>query len=576
MLAHAPSTVYELLQASSARYPERTALTFIHSLGTEIGEQNFSYAAFFAQLNRSARLLLDLAGTRKPVITLLLPNIPQSQCLLWAAASIGIANPINPLLNEEALASLMEKAGTDLVVALGPAEGSDLWQRALGAALRLPNLPKCVSVLTQAGEFHYDSLLENYDDDALELALLPRPEDIAAYFHTGGTTGLPKLARQTHANQVAAAYAYRARMAAGPEDVALNGLPIFHVAGALVNSLGGLANGLRMLLPTLGGFRNPEVVRQHWRLVEHYRITLSGGIPTSVAAMLEVPIGGHDIGSLRYMLSGGAPVPAALCEKVKALTGLELYQAYGMTECTGVIALPNLEKPAIPGSAGHVAAPIEVKIDGGEICVRGPTVFAGYLGQDVPPLEDGWLRSGDLGHLDADGNLFITGRAKDLIIRSGHNIDPALIENCLESHPAVSLAAAVGMPDEYAGELPVVFVQLRQGQTASVDELQQYAFDHIAERPACPKRVFLVDALPVTVVGKIFKQRLREMAAASLYGERVGELCPDVHCAVSQGADGGLWISLTGVPAEQRDFCLERAAALGLRVRAVLSPPACA
>ncbi|MDH4584862.1 AMP-binding protein [Pseudomonas sp. BN415] len=576
MPSQAPTTVYELLQASASCHPERTALTFIHSLGAEIGEQNLSYAAFFAQLNRSARLLLALAGTRKPVITLLLPNIAQSQCLLWAAASIGIANPINPLLNEDALVSLMEKAGTDLVVALGPVAGSDLWQKALGASVRLPNKPKCISVLTQGGEFFYDALLEGYSDAVLEPALLPRPEDSAAYFHTGGTTGLPKLARQTHANQVAAACAYRACMDAGPKDVALNGLPIFHVAGALVNSLGGLASGLRMLLPTLGGFRNPEVIRQHWRLVEHYGITLSGGIPTSVAAMLEVPIDGRDIGSLRFMLSGGAPVPAALCEKVKAVTGLELYQAYGMTECTGVIALPNLANPAIPGSAGHVARPIEVKIDGGEICVRGPTVFAGYLGQDTPSLEEGWLRSGDLGHLDEQGNLFITGRAKDLIIRSGHNIDPALIESCLESHPAVSMAAAVGMPDEYAGELPVVYVQLRQGQTASSDELQQFAFDHIAERPACPKRVFQVEALPVTVVGKIFKQRLRELAAACVYRERVASRCPTLGCEVVQDADGRLWITLTDVPAEQHDFCVERAEALGLRVRERVSGPACA
>ncbi|MCY1516684.1 Long-chain-fatty-acid--CoA ligase FadD13 [compost metagenome] len=576
MPAQAPTTVYELLQASAAEHPGRIALTYIHGLGAEIDEQDLCYAEFFAQLNRSARLLLDLAGTRKPVITLLLPNIPQSQCLLWAAASIGIANPINPLLNEEALASLMEKAGTDLLVALGPVSGSDLWQKALAASRRLTKRPACLSVLVEGGEPHYDSLLAGYSGEPLESELLPRPGDIAAYFHTGGTTGLPKLARQTHANLVAAAGAYRARMAAGPGDVALNGLPIFHVAGALVNSLGGLASGLRMLLPTLGGFRNPEVIRQHWRLVEHYGITLSGGIPTSVAAMLEVPIGGHDIGSLRFLLSGGAPVPAALCEKTRAVTGLQLYQAYGMTECSGVITLPNLARPAIPGSAGHVAAPIEVRIDGGEICVRGPTLFAGYLGQDAPPLEDGWLRSGDLGHLDGEGNLFITGRAKDLIIRSGHNIDPALIENCLESHPAVSLAAAVGMPDEYAGELPVVFVQLRPALAASVEELQRYAFERIAERPACPKRVFLVEALPVTVVGKIHKQRLRELAAASVYLERIGGDCPEVACDVSQGPEGGLWISLRGVSAGQRTFCIERAEALGLQVRDPVNGPACA
>lgn len=337
-----------------------------------------------------------------------------------------------------------------------------------------------------------------------------------------------------------------------------------------MNSLGGLASGLQMLLPTLAGFRDPEVIRQHWRLVEQYGITISGGIPTSVAAMLEVPLAGHDIGSLRFLLAGGAPVPAALCEQVRAVTGLSLYQVYGMTECAGGIALPNLQRPSIPGSAGHISGEVEVRIDGdnsvGEICVRGPMVFPGYLGQSAAPLEDGWLRTGDLGHLEEQGNLFITGRAKDLIIRSGHNIDPALIESCFESHPAVLLAAAVGMPDEYAGELPVAFVQLRQGSGVGVDELKQYAFAHIAERPACPKRIFLVEALPVTAVGKIFKQRLRELAAASAFAERAAPRCGPLAVEVSQQTDGSLLLNLGGVPAEHLQWCTEQAKRLGLCV----------
>jgi len=303
-------------------------------------------------------------------------------------------------------------------------------------------------------------------------------------------------------------------------------------------------------------------------LVEHYGITISGGIPTSVAAMLDVPVGSHDISSLRFMISGGAPVPAALCEQLRESTGLNLYQAYGMTEAAGVITLPNLQCPSIPGSAGHVSGAMQVRIDSsGEICVQGPTVFPGYLGQSESPLDDGWLRTGDLGRLDDQGNLFITGRAKDLIIRSGHNIDPALIENCLESHPQVSLAAAVGMPDEYAGELPVVFVQLRQGGVASVDELRQYAFDNIAERPACPKQIFLVDKLPVTAVGKIIKHRLRELAAAYLYNERARQQCGDeLEVEVNQLADGSLMVDLDSVPVEHHGWCAEQAQRLGMGV----------
>lgn len=560
-------TVYELFQASANAHGEQTALTYLSDL-EPLQEQHVSYDELLANINRCARLILDLAGTRRPVVSMLLPNIPQGQYVLWAAASVGVANPINPLLSEEALYNLMLKAGTELIFVPGPMPGSDLWHKALNVAQRLPHRPKCVAVLAPGGEYAFDALLPGYSAGELEPALQPRADDIAAYFHTGGTTGLPKLACHTHANQVAAAHAYVRCMQVSAADVALNGLPLFHVAGALVNSLGGLASGLRMLLPTLSGFRNPEVIKRHWQLVEHYGITISGGIPTSVAAMLDVAPGSHDISSLRFMISGGAPVPAALCEQLRESTGLNLYQAYGMTEAAGVITLPNLQHPSIPGSAGHVSGATQVRIDaGGEICVRGPTVFPGYLGQRESPLDNGWLRTGDLGRLDQQGNLFITGRAKDLIIRSGHNIDPALIESCLESHPQVLLAAAVGMPDEYAGELPVVFVQLRQGSLASVDELRQYAFDNIAERPACPKQIFLVDVLPVTAVGKIVKHRLREWAAAYVYNERARQQCDaELTVEVNQQGDGSLALNLDSVPLEHQRWCAEQAGRLGMRV----------
>ncbi|BAN47091.1 AMP-binding protein [Metapseudomonas resinovorans] len=566
-------TVYELLQASASAHRDKPALTYLSDLSPIEGQQ-VSYGELLANTHRAARLILDLAGSRKPVVSLLLPNIPQSQYLLWSAACVGVANPLNPLLCEDALYNLMLKANTELIFVLGPMPGSDLWQKTLNVARRLPHQPKCVSVVTAGGDFSFEALLDNYSAAELEAQLQPQADDIAAYFHTGGTTGLPKLACHTHANQVAAAHAYVRCMAASSADVALNGLPLFHVAGALVNSLGGIASGLHMLLPTLAGFRNPEVIQRHWQLVERYGITISGGIPTSVAAMLEVPLGGHDISSLRLMISGGAPVPAALCEQLRAMTGLNLYQAYGMTEAAGVITLPNLECPSIPGSAGHVSGAIEVRIAGnGEICVRGPTVFPGYLGHGENPLEDGWLRTGDLGRLDDQGNLFITGRAKDLIIRSGHNIDPALIENCLESHPQVSLAAAVGMPDEYAGELPVAFVQLRRGSLARVDELLAYALEHMAERPACPKRIFLLEQLPVTAVGKIIKHRLRELAAAHAYNERAEQRGLRLTVEVNQQSDGSLVLNLENVPVEHRGWCAEQAERLGLRWDAGANAP---
>lgn len=561
------NSLYSLFERSAKTYGSAPAMTLIEQL-EPLREYSVSYQQLFDQLNRTIRLLRELSGKTHPVVTLLLPNVIQGQYLLWGAACAGIANPLNPLLNVQTLSSLMEAADTDIIVALGPVPGSDIWQKTQQAAARLAKQPPLVSCMLPAGAYHYEALLAQYNAQPLPIHEQPKPGDLAAYFHTGGTTGAPKLACHSHANQLAAAHAYQRSMQLGPGDSILNGLPLFHVAGSLAVALGTLACGVHMLLPTPTGLRNPDVVKAHWRLVEHYRLTVSGGIPTSVAAMLQVPVGDHDIRSLRYLISGGAMVPAALCEQVREHTGRELYQIYGMTECTGVITMPNLAMPSIPGSAGFVSGEIEVKIDGspnGEILVRGPTLFTGYLGQAAPTLDDGWLRTGDLGYLDEHGNLFITGRAKDVIIRSGHNIDPQMIEAAMELHPDVMLAAAVGMPDSYAGELPCVFVQLRQGSQCSIEQLLAHAQDHIAERPAFPKQVFILDSLPITAVGKIYKVRLRELAAEYVYGQCLAECYPQPAFNIQQHADGRLYLQLEqGDDTQQHQWCLAQAQALNL------------
>jgi fatty-acyl-CoA synthase len=167
-------------------------------------------------------------------------------------------------------------------------------------------------------------------------------------------------------------------------------------------------------------------------------------------------------------------------------------------------------------------------------------VFKGYLNHDESPIDaEGWLASGDLGYLDEQERLYITGRSTDLIIRGGHNIDPLTIEACLEKHPAVALAAAVGKPDSYAGELPIAFVQLVEGQSVSAEELVEFAQENISERPACPKQIFVLDALPVTAVGKIHKPSLREQAAELVVTESLAEHFPtmdvDVTAEIAKG-----------------------------------------
>ncbi|MCV6624870.1 MAG: AMP-binding protein [Cellvibrionaceae bacterium] len=561
-------SIYHFLAATAEAQPEHTALRLITALEPAIDSHSVSYRELMQNINRSARLLQALSGKARPVCSFLLPNIPQAHYAMWGAESVGVVNPLNPLLNEEALANLMSLADTDVVIALGPNPASDIWQKAQAVVARLDKPVTLLSALLPAeGYRQFESLLPHYSDEPLAEAELPGLDHIASYFHTGGTTGTPKLAQNTHRNQLACVDLQHQSMQLGQDDRLINGLPLFHVAGSMVNSLACLCAGAEVILPTVAGFRDPTVIAKHWQLVQQYRVTVSGGIPTSVAAMVDTPVGDADISSLKYLIGGGAPVSAPLCEDVRRVLGRELYQIYGMTECAGGITMPELSAPSVPGSAGHVSDLIQVQIDGvnavgasGEVLVKGDVVFPGYLGHSDNPLQDGWLRTGDLGHIDAAGYLFITGRAKDVIIRSGHNIDPALIENCLEQHPAVAMAAAVGKPDDYAGELPVAFVQLYEGKSVDEAELMAFAADNIAERPACPKFIRVLPSLPTTAVGKVHKPSLRGQASIVALQEQLPGLsgcqlsATQLNSGAMQvtvsGADTELWQQLQGLAAK--------------------------
>ncbi len=553
------TTIYDAIEASAERFGSRNAIRFLQSVSPEIVDQTTTFQALFQQINQSARLLQQLMQGKRGVVSILAPNIPQNHALLWAAESIGIANPLNPLLNEDALYELMEAAGTDVIVALGPNPASDIWEKAQAVAKRLPNQPQCLSVLVPGGDLFYDQMVAQFDGQPLPPNERPEASDIAAYFHTGGTTGLPKLAMHTHTNQMTTARSYYKAVFNETPDVTINGLPLFHVAGALVMGLGGIVAGAEQILPTAQGFRNADIIANHWRLVEHYGVTVSGGIPTSVASMMGVPVDSCDLSSLRFMVSGGSPVPAPLVIEVKDKIQKDLHQIYGMTESAGGATMPNASVPAVPGAAGYMDPELPIKIDSnGEVCLRGSNVFAGYLGIDDKPIDDeGWLHTGDLGHIE-NNYLFITGRAKDLIIRSGHNIDPALIENCLDAHPGVAMSAAVGKPDHYAGELPVAYVQLHPGADCSPESLQAFALENIAERPASPKQIFILDEMPVTAVGKIHKPTLREMAASTLAKETLNaaELSAPEDLTMTVLKSGALCISFTSSDHKVRE-CLQ-------------------
>jgi fatty-acyl-CoA synthase len=346
----------------------------------------------------------------------------------------------------------------------------------------------------------------------------------------------------------------------------VNGLPLFHVAGSIICCLSPLAAGGEVLIPTAAGLRNPEVVAGHWRMVQLFRPTIIGGIPTSLLALLEVPTDGADLSSVRFCFTGGALVPAALSEAFRSRFGIQVHQAYGMTETAGLISVASLEDVPIAGAAGHAPPGIEIEVrrllgDGtlgecvppgvsGVLLVRGPNVFAGYLGDTPAPFtEDGWLITGDLGSVGSDGLVRISGRAKDLIIRSGHNIDPAVIEDAAASHPQVVTSAAVGRPDVYAGEIPTLYVVLREESPEILADLHEHMRRTVPEPPARPKSIVPLPALPMTAAAKIDKPALRRDAATRVAKEILDAspafLASAIDIAAQHGPGGRMVVTVT-------------------------------
>jgi fatty-acyl-CoA synthase len=564
IIAEDQSSVYSLLTDAAARAPQATAITFLRSMESE--PIRLTHGAFLARLHQIARLFRGLGVARDDVVTLLAPSIPDAVVALWAAEAIGIAHPVNTLLRAQDIAAIMRAAGSRVLVALGPQPGSDLWDKAVAAARETPGLRAVVALGDAdpgAGYVHLASRLPSEDGP---LGDPPAPGDIAALFHTGGTSGAPKLARHTHANQVFVVRALTAALDLNAATRIVNGLPLFHVAGSIICCLSPLAAGGEMLIPTAAGLRNPEVVAGHWRMVERFRPTIIGNIPTSLVALLEVPTNGADLSSVRFWISGGALLPSVLGEAFRFRFGIEVHQVYGMTESTSLISVVSAHEVPIAGAAGHAPPGVEIEArrllgDGtlgecvppgvsGVLVVRGPNVFAGYLGDTPAPFtEDGWFITGDLGSVGADGLVRILGRAKDLIIRSGHNIDPAVIEDAAASHPQVVTSAAVGRPDVYAGEIPTLYVVLREESPEILADLHEHMRRTVPEPPARPKSIVPLPALPMTAAGKIDKPALRRDAATRV-AKKILDASPAflasaIDIAAHHGPGGRMVVTVT-------------------------------
>jgi len=531
--ANQPQTTYEVIEQRATLDSDKPALVFLEH-GTVGGtDRRWSFGEFRDEVVRTANMFHLLGVGRDDVVSLLLPNLPEAQFALWGAEAVGIANPVNSYLAVDQIEHILNAAGTKILVVQG-ASDRGVWDKVQQLVGRVPSLKEVIAVDDPAS---WGARIAAAPSDAL-LFDPPQASDVASYFHTGGTTGVPKLAKHTHANEVHNSSAVSGIMKWPSFKSIVMGLPMFHAAGVVMCSLGPLVAGNTIVIIGPLGFRNPRAIDGIWDVIDTYGVDLMIAVPTVLSAILESPVPREIAAKLALTMTGTAPVPVALAQRWQQATGHDPIVGYGLTESGCVIAATPLDAETKPGSVGPALPDCEVRVvpyrdedeiidpavigdcalgEVGVVLAKGPNIFPGYREseKDVGVLLDGgWLNTGDLGRLDEDGYLWITGRAKDLIKRGGHGIDPANVEETLSAHPDIQVAAVVGRPDPYAGELPVAYVTLRANvEDFDADLVRLWCKDRVSDPAGAPVEIVALDELPLTAVGKISKVDLRWRAS---------------------------------------------------------------
>ena len=564
----------DALALTSQHFPNEVALSYLPNGSASDKPIRWNYLQYHQEVTRAANLFHDLGLQADQSVIFLLPNVPQLLFGLWGAQLAGIATPINPYLEVEHIASVATSANARILVTLAPTEpgGEELWSKAMLAKQSVATLDSVITIGESATEesLSWAQATEQQPADRLIFDRKITGVEIASYFHTGGTTGAPKLAQHTHRKQVLNVCQMQLT---GPRGKTSNGfsdcdkilctLPLFHVNAAFVTALNAILGAGEVILAGPKGFRNPQLIEDFWSLVEKYQITFFAAVPTIYATLLERPIDNFDTSSLLNCGCGAAPMPVSLLESFAERTGANIMEGYGMTETIAVATTHYFFGDRKVGSVGMRIPYQTIRIANvddngniikdcetneiGAILHSGISTFPGYKQQQANLSawpEANQFNSGDMGRLDEEGYLWLVGRAKDLIIRGGHNIDPLVTEDALASHPAVEVAAAVGRPDSHSGEVPVAFVQLVEGATASEEELKSFARGNVGERAAAPVDVTICDVLPVTAVGKIYKPELRKRAIKNAFHTALKPAFSDTEFRINIADDKRLGIKV--------------------------------
>lgn len=532
----APLSLPAMLADSVARRGEAPMLDFMG--------RRFSYAEVADGVARVARGLQQRGIGKGSRVGLFLPNIPHYVAAYYGALAAG-ATVVNfsPLYTVAELEAQVEDSGTDtlftisasalLPTALAVLEGSSLKRLVVGSIAG--GLPAAKSILyrlfrrKETAAVPDDPRIIRFsaltDNDARPDPVAIDPEgDVALIQYTGGTTGTPKGAMLTHQNLTANA---RQVNTIDPDrdadDRILGVLPFFHVfANTCVLNRTVLNGGMIAMLPRFDA-------KQALQTITRTKATALPGVPTMYQALLDHPdLAKTDFSSLRVCISGGAPMPAELREKFVAATGASLVEGYGLTESAGVVATNPYEGPVKAGTIGQPIPATHIRLldkedpakdapegEPGELAVKGPQIMRGYWNRPDADQDsftaDGWLRTGDVATIDADGYIRIVDRLKDMIAVGGFKVYPSEIEHKLYQHPAVKEAIVLGVPDPYRGEHPKAFVTLEEGYDVSGDALAAWLNPQLGKH----ERVGAVevrDHLPKTMIGKLDRKALRAEA----------------------------------------------------------------
>jgi len=510
---HAPATLAHLLAHSVARAPDRTALVF--------GGRETSYRELGLRVAALARELRQRVP-RGGIVAAALANSPECVVTAFAAFAAGVRYaPLNPFYGRSELATLFRAQAPDLIVHNrdSAAAARALAEDTGGAALL---------------ELDATAPFEDDGGDAAGaiLSVCPdlSPDEPALLIFTGGTTGLSKAVEHSHAGMVFSVRAHCTgwELRYDVERI-LDVAPLFHIWGLGFSMLAPLYLASTLIL--LPRYQPEQVLQQ----LQRQRATVFAGGPAPIyAGLLASPeFASTDLGHLTLALTGGSPCPQPLREAWMQKVGTPLLEGWGMSE--GAPLVYNWRsRPQRPSSVGHPAPGIELRLvdvadpsrpvpvgEPGEVCVRGPQVMRGYRLQENPAETgldaDGWLHSGDVGYLDADGYLYLVDRMKEMILVGGYNVYPRQVEDHIRQYPDVADVAVVGIPDPYLGENPYAFVVARRGGSVDVDALLAWCQETLVKYKR-PVGIQVLDELPRTGANKLDKRRLREILKATTSG----------------------------------------------------------